>query len=84
MVAKNVQPSCPPAEKALGGWKEAWWQATFGGEEGTGTYIKTTTMAAQDLIQNFGGRLIELARPVWEIQREALSRASFVAEESKT
>ena len=78
LVAKNVQPDHQAAKSAVLKWKEAWWRATFGGTEGTGCekdLIKPEVM--QKTLNEFGDKFIELAKPVWQIQFEALTRQSF-------
>lgn len=78
LIAKNVKPKSGPARLAVKAWKQAWWDATFGGAEGVG--VPTADMDddyAQSVIDAFGGRLARLARPVWRIQADALSRTDF-------
>lgn len=72
LVAKNVQPDHQAAKAAISEWKEAWSQATFGGSEGTGDAVLVEDDAVQGLLDKFGNELIELAKPLWEIQSEAL------------
>lgn len=36
LIAKNVQPSVESANVAVIAWKKAWWNATFGGQQGEG------------------------------------------------
>ena len=73
LVAKDVQPDHQAARAAISGWKEAWLQATFGGPEGAGDAAPVEDDATvQRVIDEFGTRLIELARPLWKIQADGL------------
>jgi hypothetical protein len=55
--------------------KGLWWNATFGGEHGTGgPEVKSSTDYVQTVLDEFGSQLIELGRPVWRIQAIALNR----------
>ncbi|KAF8847315.1 hypothetical protein BDZ45DRAFT_607666 [Acephala macrosclerotiorum] len=78
LIAKNVEPNSEAARLAVKAWKEAWWNATFGGAEGIGTSIDVDDDYAQSVIDAFGGRLTRLARPLWRIQADALNRTDFV------
>jgi 23S rRNA U2552 (ribose-2'-O)-methylase RlmE/FtsJ len=79
LIARNVQPHAVPAELAVEAWKKDWWQSTFGGDNGTGGrkdmadegYVRT-------VLEKFGMELIELGRPIWETQANALSGMHFV------
>lgn len=79
LVATDVRPETSAAKSAVETWKRAWQRATFGGEEGTG---EKKTMAGEAYVQSvldqFGRRLIELGRPIWEIQADALSKVDFI------
>jgi 23S rRNA U2552 (ribose-2'-O)-methylase RlmE/FtsJ len=75
LVAKNVQPDADGAKSAVDSWKRSWWNATFGGEDGTGEFAaKASKDYVQTVLDDFGGKLIELGRPVWQIQANALDR----------
>ena len=41
VVAKDVRPECQAAKEVLAGWRSGWWEATFGGEDGTGRPSET-------------------------------------------
>ncbi|MCJ1270161.1 hypothetical protein MMC22_010057 [Lobaria immixta] len=73
LVAKNVQPGCQAAKAAVAGWKEAWLLATFEGPEEDGDAVAHEDDAVvQQVIDEFGSKLVELARPIWKIQSDAL------------
>lgn len=75
LIAKNVQPDADAAKAAVESWKRSWWNATFGGEHGTGEADAIAgTPYVQAVLDEFGGQLVELGRPVWEIQATALER----------
>ncbi|OBT64110.1 hypothetical protein VE03_06249 [Pseudogymnoascus sp. 23342-1-I1] len=74
LVASGVQPDTDAAKLLVEEWKQAWWQATFGGENGTGDRGSTADEDHVRLVlDQFGSQFIELARPIWEIQEKALS-----------
>ncbi len=78
LIAKNVQPSVESARVAVSAWKKAWWNATFGGEQGVGARrLEIDDKYAQEIIESFGDKFTTLARPVWKIQADALSRTDF-------
>ncbi|OBT93143.1 hypothetical protein VE01_09223 [Pseudogymnoascus verrucosus] len=75
---ENVQPSVESARVAVIAWKKAWWNATFGGEQGVGAQrLDKDDKYAQAIIDSFSDRFTTLARPVWKIQADALSRTDF-------
>ena len=79
LVAKNVQPNCDAAKEITKVWKQAWWRATFGGQNGTGeAKMLPDEGNVQIVLDEFGKGLVELARPIWEIQANALSKADFI------
>jgi hypothetical protein len=79
LIARNVQPNAVTAKLAVETWKQAWWQATFGGENGTGA-VKVTADEGhvRTVLDQFGSELIELGRPIWETQANALSEMYFL------
>ncbi|KFX87445.1 hypothetical protein V490_08248 [Pseudogymnoascus sp. VKM F-3557] len=73
LVATGVHPQSDAAKAAVKGWKQAWWDATFGGEKGTGSReIAVDEDHVRFVLEHFGSRFAELARPIWEIQETAL------------
>ena len=73
LIAKDVQPDHQAARAAISGWKKAWLQATFGGPEVAGEAAAVEDDATvQGVIDEFGTKLIELARPLWKIQVDGL------------
>ncbi|MCJ1293213.1 hypothetical protein MMC34_004766 [Xylographa carneopallida] len=77
LVAKNMQPDHQAAQLAVQQWKDAWWRGTFGGAEGIGLVRELVSPnIMQTILDEFGDKLIDLARPVWQIQLEALPLVS--------
>lgn len=78
LIAKNVQPYANAAQAALKEWKEDWYRSTFGGESGTGEKNSNHDIERmQGILDKFGGRLIEMAEPLWKIQADALAAKDF-------
>jgi 23S rRNA U2552 (ribose-2'-O)-methylase RlmE/FtsJ len=83
MVAKNVQPYHTAALSAIDDWKDSWWMATFGGEEGTGKVKEDPPESlVRRMLEEFGDRLIEMGRPIWRIQADNLSRTEYAGDGS--
>ena len=79
LVAKDVQSTSTEARTFINGWKQAWTEATFGGEEGIGSDPAMPGDAEVDaLLHHFGPGLIHLARRTWSIQAEALDRSHWL------
>lgn len=83
MVAKDVQPGSEAAKAAVQGWKELWYKTTFGGEQGTGERRSDPPESVvMSMLEDFGDRLMELGRPVWSTQADALSRTEYAGDGS--
>jgi hypothetical protein len=75
LVAKNIQPESEAAKAALEEWKQSWVRATFGGEQGTGEKDPEPDVEyVKKALDEFGPKLIKLAKTVWKIQADALER----------
>ena len=85
LVAKDMQPGRMVAKAAVSKWKQTWKDATFpstAAPTGDGNHAQDEAEAlfkqaerekdSSELIRGFGERLIELAEPLWEIQKKAL------------
>jgi 23S rRNA U2552 (ribose-2'-O)-methylase RlmE/FtsJ len=80
LIAKDVQPDADAAKLAIDSWKQAWWHATFGGENGTGEIkVRAEEEYVQRVLDQFGSELIQLGRPIWMTQAVALSKMEFVS-----
>lgn len=80
MIAKNVKPEHPAAQEALRSWKDGWWTSTFGGEDGQGELMRYSEEFITGVIEAFGKELVRLARPIWKIQADALSRTDYAGD----
>ncbi|SLM35606.1 S-adenosyl-L-methionine-dependent methyltransferase-like [Lasallia pustulata] len=79
LVAKNVQPNGDAAKQAVEVWKQAWWRATFGGQNGAGeAKVIPDEGNVQTVLDEFGKALVMLGRPIWDVQANALRKTDFV------
>lgn len=71
MVASNINTDlAAPWVEHL---RECWYEATFGGEDGRGVpFDLEEDLVVEDVLEEFGERLIEMGRDIWTIQKEAL------------
>ena len=85
LVAKDMQPGRMLAKAAVSKWKQIWKDATFPSTaaltgDGSQAQDEAEVLFKQaerkkdsdELYGSFGERLIELAEPLWEIQKKAL------------
>ncbi|KAG9228008.1 hypothetical protein BJ875DRAFT_413373 [Amylocarpus encephaloides] len=78
LIARDVQPNAITAKFAVETWKQTWWEATFGGENGTGAAkVIADEGHIRTVLDQFGSKLIGLGRPIWETQANALSKMDF-------
>ncbi|KAL8951647.1 MAG: hypothetical protein Q9222_002408 [Ikaeria aurantiellina] len=85
MIAKRVQSTCAEARRFIEDWQDAWIQATFGGDAGTGIDRATPEKAEVDaLLEEFGPQLMNMAREIWSIQAKALQRSKWLPRPSDT
>ncbi|TAQ87937.1 hypothetical protein B7494_g3742 [Chlorociboria aeruginascens] len=81
MIAKNIRPACDPAVEVIREWKDVWWRTTFGGENGTGERkLQPEDSFVSKIIEEFGGRLMEMGRPIWKIQSDSLSKSPYAGD----
>jgi len=87
LIASNVQPHHPEAVAAIKEWKAAWKDATFppaadeedrDQSDSDDRHVRSEEVSS--LLAGFGGRLIELGEPVWQIQKDALRQAPWLKE----
>ncbi|KAI0474809.1 hypothetical protein F4859DRAFT_80148 [Xylaria cf. heliscus] len=78
MVASNIQPGHEDAVRAVGTWKLLWTAATFDSDEEFTRLALSLEPDVEEVLEDFGERLIRLGKKVWEIQADALANASFV------
>ncbi|KAL2799243.1 FtsJ-like methyltransferase family protein [Aspergillus keveii] len=80
MLATDIRADSDQAATAIQRWTGMWKVATFGTDE---MYHEAQFNDRGDvavLLQEFGPMLMELGRKVWEVQANALEKASFVRE----
>ncbi|TVY54180.1 hypothetical protein LCER1_G004590 [Lachnellula cervina] len=83
MIAKDVQAGHEAAKAVVEEWREAWWKATFGGETGTGEpKLDPPESVVLNMLEEFGEQLMEMGRPVWRTQGDALSRTEYAGDGS--
>jgi 23S rRNA U2552 (ribose-2'-O)-methylase RlmE/FtsJ len=78
LVAKDVDPTHHKAQYAIEQWKKDWKRATLGGDGGAGMNKEMATeIKVNAVLEEFGPRLIKLAKDIWDTQKNALERASY-------
>ncbi|KAE8443334.1 hypothetical protein EG329_001977 [Mollisiaceae sp. DMI_Dod_QoI] len=83
MIAQDVQPENEAAKAAVDEWKKVWWKTTCGGKESKGEKIEEPTEKfVNDVIEQFGEKLIELGHNAWRIQADALSKTDYAGDAS--
>ncbi|KAL3447859.1 FtsJ-like methyltransferase family protein [Aspergillus insuetus] len=78
MLATDIRADSDEAATAIQRWRRMWKAATFGTDEMYREALLNDRGAVTVLLREFGPRLVELGRKVWEIQANALEKASFV------
>lgn len=78
MVAANVQVEHPEAVKAVESWKQLYKVATFGSEEEYTQLVHKDSSWAERILNDFGPALVQMGRPIWDIQALALANAPFI------
>ncbi|KAF7512937.1 hypothetical protein GJ744_012040 [Endocarpon pusillum] len=82
LVAQSILPKTQEAVKALEEWKTLWYEWTFGvggetssipAETGSGDGSEVT-----EILEEYGTRLVELGRPIWKVQANALRNSGFI------
>ncbi|KAH0543422.1 hypothetical protein FGG08_002280 [Glutinoglossum americanum] len=94
LVAKNVQPDSAEATAAIARLKKSWFCATFGSEQGGSGKETEDNNNGEDghldgedgedvstVLSEFGAQFMELARPVWATQAQALRKARWMQED---
>ncbi|ETS80436.1 hypothetical protein PFICI_07965 [Pestalotiopsis fici W106-1] len=82
MIAKDIQTDSPKAAQAVEEWKRQWREATLDLQSGQRKIIPDHNdpdriKMAKEIVENFGPRLVELAKPIWQIQTDALLNKPF-------
>lgn len=78
LIARDVNPSHDIAQEAMQQWKDDWKKETLAGDQGTGLSKEIPTEAkVKAVMEEFGPKLITLAKEIWLVQKNALARASY-------
>lgn len=85
LIAKAVRSESAEAIQAIERWKAEWQQATFGGEASIGIDKEEAEESqVQELLDQYGARLMEHGTPIWTIQLQSMKSASFFKEGNET
>ncbi|KAJ9608352.1 hypothetical protein H2200_007340 [Cladophialophora chaetospira] len=79
MIATNVQPTSEAAQNAVEEWKGIWKEATLAKSSSTREERSARPATEEEeevrkVLDDFGERVIELAEPIWGVQKAALSK----------
>ncbi|CAJ2500328.1 Uu.00g031810.m01.CDS01 [Anthostomella pinea] len=80
LVASNVRSDSAEARRAVAMWKEVW-RVAMGGfrtEEEDQEAHPIGEHDVEQVLKDFGEELVELGKPVWEVQATALAKAPFM------
>ncbi|RKF77597.1 putative s-adenosyl-l-methionine-dependent methyltransferase [Golovinomyces cichoracearum] len=77
LIARNIDIEHEKAKRTLRFWRDQWWEATFGGEDGLGKKLHPSVGVVEELLDDFGEQFIRIARPIWRIQADGLSRTIY-------
>ncbi|KAL4942697.1 hypothetical protein BDV06DRAFT_158423 [Aspergillus oleicola] len=83
MIATDVMSHSGEAKAAIERWRNTWKIATFefGIERSVYTaLVHKDSPEVERVVEEFGARLIELGRKIWDIQANALEKASWMRE----
>ena len=85
-IAQNMQPNIIPATAAVVSWQDSWRSATIRRLSDAVTGGATAGLADEKqvngILSDFGEQLVQLGEPIWDIQKSALGKASFVQKAS--
>ena len=78
LVAKDLKPESEAAKEAVEEWKRTWWTTTFESKDRVGDdETGDNEGLVQNVLDEFGEKFIDMARPVWKIQEDALSNKKY-------
>ena len=78
LIAQDVNPDHSHALAAKDSWLQAWKDATFSRKQ----QALPSEQEVLDVLHAFGERLIELAEPIWAIQKQGIENAKWFKKES--
>ncbi|KAG9686934.1 NAD(P)-binding protein, partial [Aureobasidium melanogenum] len=85
LVTKNVQPDSPACIAAMNLFKLIWERATLKDESASSTLLYKDLVqverALQPELEDFGEKFVELIRPTWKIQADALEEGQMCLHE---
>ncbi|EXJ89652.1 hypothetical protein A1O3_02719 [Capronia epimyces CBS 606.96] len=83
LIATDVRPTCPAAKSALATWRALWKDATINiNPHAAHTHEDSDSDSelsarVNGVLERFGPTVIQLAEPIWCLQRDALSKKSW-------
>ena len=81
VIAKNVDIESSSAAAAMAEWRYKWFMATFGRQEGAGVKkIEPDEMLVLGILKTFGQKLVQMGKPIWRIQADALARTAYAGD----
>lgn len=84
MVATNIRADSEEAREAIERWKVQWKTATLGADNDYHEAIQLNMLDVEAILKEFGSKLINIGRKIWEIQASALENASFIRQTSSS
>lgn len=78
VVAEQIQTQSPWFQASVTTWKEEWCIATFGSDTEYRDNRSRFYGIVDQVLSDFGRELLELGKPIWEVQSAALRKAPFV------
>ncbi|KAH7013655.1 hypothetical protein EDB80DRAFT_890704 [Ilyonectria destructans] len=78
VVARNIHSDGELALRAIAEWKEGWKIASLGTDEERNMAFQAGGKEAQEVLDEFGGRLVALGRTIWSRQAAGLENAKFM------
>lgn len=78
MIATNIRSRNREAVLAVERWKREWEVATFGTEQQYRDIVKGEELDVNEVLEEFGPKLISLGKSIWKIQATGLRKAPFM------
>jgi 23S rRNA U2552 (ribose-2'-O)-methylase RlmE/FtsJ len=78
LIAQNISPYHAHALAARDSWLQGWKDATFDRKN----QVKPSEQEVLDVLITFGERLIELAEPIWAIQKHGIENSKWFKNET--
>lgn len=84
MLASNIRADSEDAKMAVERWRYQWKIATFGTFNDYCEAFRMDFLNVEVILEEFGPRLIEIGREIWNIQANALENAPFMRQGSSS